>query len=98
MSDVLDYSARGMDWKNASARTAMRLVRSRRVMTREAGKARGILRSPPGPGTFHHARIAPSPMLAGIVQHFWIVRWDLRGHEPHRPETLPHPNVHLLLE
>jgi AraC-like DNA-binding protein len=37
-------------------------------------------------------------MLAGIVQHFWIVRWDLRGHAPHRPETLPHPNVHLLLE
>jgi AraC-like DNA-binding protein len=67
-------------------------------MTREVGKARGILRSPLGPGTFHHARLPPSPALAGTVQHFWIVRWDLRGHEPRTPETLPHPNVHLVLE
>jgi AraC-like DNA-binding protein len=67
-------------------------------MAREVGEARGILWSSPGPGTFHHARLAPSPALAGIVQHFWIVRWDLRGHEPHRPETLPHPNVHLVVE
>lgn len=67
-------------------------------MTREVGEARGILWSSPGPGTFHHARQAPSPALAGIVQHFWIVRWDLRGHEPRTPETLPHPNVHLVVE
>jgi AraC-like DNA-binding protein len=67
-------------------------------MTREVGKARGILRAPLEAGIFHHARVAPSPALAGIVQHFWIVRWDLRGHEPHRPETLPHPNVQLVLE
>lgn len=67
-------------------------------MTREVGKARGVLWSSPRPGAFHHARLAPSPALAGVVQHFWIVRWDLRGLEPHRPETLPHPNVHLVLE
>lgn len=77
-----------MDWKNAT-----------RVMTtREVGEARGILRGPRRPGTFHHARLPPSSTLAGLVQHFWIVRWDLRGHEPHRPESLPHPNVHLVLE
>ena len=67
-------------------------------MTREVGEARGILRFSQGPGTFHHARLAPSSALAGIVQHFWIVRWDLRGYEPRRPDTLPHPNVHLVLE
>jgi AraC-like DNA-binding protein len=42
--------------------------------------------------------LPPSPELVGIVQHFWIVRWDLRGQEPRMPETLPHPNVHLVLE
>lgn len=67
-------------------------------MTREVGEARGILWASPGPGTFHHARLAPSPALAGIVQHFWIVRWNFREYELRRPETLPHPNVHLVLE
>jgi AraC-like DNA-binding protein len=26
------------------------------------------------------------------------VSWDLRGLPPHRPETLPHPNVHAIFE
>lgn len=67
-------------------------------MSSTVGKARGILRHTPGPGEFHHARIAPSPGLAGIVQHFWIVRWDLRGAAPQVRESLPHPNVHLVLQ
>lgn len=67
-------------------------------MNTEVGKARGILRHAPGPGVFHHARVAPSAALAGVVQHFWIVRWDLRGHAPQVRETLPHPNVHLVIE
>jgi AraC-like DNA-binding protein len=33
-----------------------------------------------------------------VVQHFWIVRWDLRGGPPQVRETLPHPNVHLVIE
>ncbi len=32
------------------------------------------------------------------MQHFWIVRWDLRGQPPQVRETLPHPNVHLVVE
>jgi AraC-like DNA-binding protein len=62
------------------------------------GKPRGILRHPVGPGVFHHARIAPAPTLAALVQHFWSVRWDLRGMRPQLRETLPHPNVHLVFE
>jgi AraC-like DNA-binding protein len=71
---------------------------SRLAMNREVGGARGVLQVAQGPGKFHHARLAPSSALAGIVQHFWIVRWDLRGCPPTRPETLPHPNVHLVLQ
>lgn len=67
-------------------------------MSRDPGKARGLLRHPAGPGAFHHARIAPSSELAWLVQHFWIVRWDLRGHALQQHETLPHPNVHLVFE
>lgn len=66
-------------------------------MNSTVGKARGILRHAAGAGIFHHARVAPSRALAGVVQHFWIVRWDLRGCAPQLRETLPHPNVHLVL-
>lgn len=65
---------------------------------RAPGKARGILRHAPGPGVFHHARIAPALPLAGVVQHFWIVRWDLEASPPQVRETLPHPNVHWVFE
>ena len=67
-------------------------------MSNAPGPARGVLRHAPGPGLFHHARLAPSPALAGVVQHFWIVRWDLQGGAPQRRETLPHPNIHLVLQ
>jgi AraC-like DNA-binding protein len=32
------------------------------------------------------------------VQHYWIVRWDLRGQAPYQQETLPYPVVHLVIE
>lgn len=62
------------------------------------GKARGVLRHASAAGVFHHARIAPPSTLAAVVQHYWIVRWDLQGGPPQRRETLPHPNVHLVLD
>lgn len=70
-------------------------------MTAHIGKARGLLRPTPGPGAFHHARLAPPdalPALRDFIEHFWLVRWDLRGHAPQTRETLPHPNVHLVFE
>ncbi|MEO5559299.1 MAG: AraC family transcriptional regulator [Dokdonella sp.] len=70
-------------------------------MTRTAGKARGVLRANAPAGAFHHARVAPSetsPALCDLVEHFWFVRWDLRGHPAQTRETLPHPNVHLVFE
>jgi AraC-like DNA-binding protein len=33
-----------------------------------------------------------------LVQHIWIVRWHLESGASHVAETLPHPNVHLVLE
>jgi AraC-like DNA-binding protein len=44
--------------------------------------------------TRYHA----SPDLAPFIEHYWIVRWDLRGKASHLQETLPHPSVHLALE
>lgn len=62
------------------------------------GKARGIIGGAPAPGLHHHARHAAASDLAPWIEHFWIVRWDLRGQPPLRVATLPHPSVHLTIE
>ncbi len=59
---------------------------------------RGILVPQLAAGSFHHERLAPCAALAGLVEHYWFVGWDLQGHPPQQQETLPHPNVHLVVE
>jgi AraC-like DNA-binding protein len=59
---------------------------------------RGVLNRQPERGRFAHERFLPSPALAPYVEHFWSVRWDLRGEQPFVAETLPHPSVHVLFE
>jgi Helix-turn-helix domain len=63
-----------------------------------AEEPRGILNPRAGAGAFALERPLPSADLAALVEHHWIVRWDLRGREPFVQETLPHPSVHLVLE
>jgi AraC-like DNA-binding protein len=41
---------------------------------------------------------APAPDLAELVEHYWIVRWDLPTGASHPQETIPHPSVHLVVE
>jgi AraC-like DNA-binding protein len=67
-------------------------------MSPVADRVRGVLRPVAASGNLQHARLAVSEPLRGVVQHFWSVRWDLRGAKPFVPETLPHPNVHLVFE
>jgi len=64
----------------------------------DAGKPRGVLRPHLEHGEFQHARRLPCAPLAWLVEHFWYVGWDLRGLPPQTQETLPHPNVHLVIE
>ncbi len=47
---------------------------------------------------FEVTRSRPGPALADLVEHYWTVRWNLRGREPHTQHTLPHPGVHLVAE
>ena len=63
------------------------------------GGPRGVLRRPPPPaGKFRHARLFAASELAGSIDHYWMVSWDLRGLEPRLVESLPHPNVHVVFE
>jgi AraC-like DNA-binding protein len=67
-------------------------------MTVDLDKPRGVLHPRLVHGEFQHARRAPSSALAGVVEHYWHVSWDLRGLPAQQQETLPHPNVHYVIE
>lgn len=62
-----------------------------------AGPARGILRRDADPARITHQRYLPESVLAPFVEHYWCVSWDLRDRPPQLQETLPHPNVHLVV-
>ena len=49
-------------------------------------------------GEFAHGRFEAPDDLADRIEHFWTVRWNLEGGPPQVQETLPHPNVHLVVE
>ncbi|MBE1160383.1 helix-turn-helix domain-containing protein [Dyella acidiphila] len=67
-------------------------------MGADPGPPRGVLHQRLEQGTFEHARRAPSAALAMLVEHYWYVAWDLRGLPAQQQETLPHPNVHYVIE
>ena len=49
-------------------------------------------------GEFAHGRFEAPDDLADRIEHFWSVRWNLEGQPPQVQQTLPHPNVHLVVE
>lgn len=59
---------------------------------------RGVLNHNEGAQHFRLSRYLPSPEVARFVEHYWIVRWDLRGKDPFRQDVLSHPSVHLVFE
>lgn len=62
------------------------------------GPARGVLNQRLDLNRFQHLRQAPCDALAPWVEHFWHVGWDLEGRPDQQQETLPHPNVQLVVE
>lgn len=67
-------------------------------MSTDVGQPRGVLHQRLEHGQFQHARRAPSPALATLIEHYWHVSWDLRGLPAQQQETLPHPNVQYVVE
>ena len=80
--------------KNSTTKTP----RVEEVYDPAVGRARGMLRRPLPAGEMRHARRSPSPDLSTWIAHYWMIQWDLRGCDPHRAESLPHPNVHVIFE
>jgi AraC-like DNA-binding protein len=59
---------------------------------------RGVLNLKLAEKKFRLSLYLPSPDLSVFIEHYWIVKWDLRGQEPHLQENLPYPCVHLVFE
>jgi AraC-like DNA-binding protein len=59
------------------------------------GAMPGILHARAAHEHFRYAEAAPAAELAPFVAHHWIVRWDLRGREPHEQHVLPYPSVNV---
>lgn len=59
---------------------------------------RGILR-PAALGPIFSLDRPPGPRdLSHLIDHHWIVSWDLRGRDAYRSEVMAHPAVHLVFE
>lgn len=59
---------------------------------------RGILR-PAALGRVFSLERRPGPEdLSHLIDHHWIVSWDLRGRDSYRSEVMAHPAVHLVFE
>jgi AraC-like DNA-binding protein len=58
----------------------------------------GVLDLRAGERWFDAAQYRPAPELAELVEHYWRVRWDVRGHEPYVQHTLSNAAVHLCIE
>lgn len=59
---------------------------------------RGVLRRNLDTANLRYGRYLPAPEHAHYVEHYWFVGWDLRGQAPQLQETMPHPNVHVVVD
>jgi AraC-like DNA-binding protein len=59
---------------------------------------KGVLNRALAAEKFRLARYMPSDDLRAVVEHHWVVEWDLRRQEPHLQKTLPYPCVHLVFD
>jgi AraC-like DNA-binding protein len=59
---------------------------------------RGVLDLRSGERRFDLEILRPDQGLAELVEHCWLVRWDLRGRDPYSQHVLPHPSVHVVVE
>lgn len=71
------------------------LKKSAKVIRQKPTKHRGILDPTNAAKHFQLNRYLPSSDLASFVEHYWIIRWDLRNHPSYTSEVLPYPNINL---
>jgi AraC-like DNA-binding protein len=88
----LQRNGKADDCKNATSRRVAAVLRPAPT------PARGVLRRRLDTSRFTHGRYLPEPPLDAHVEHYWSVAWDLRDLPPQLQETMPHPNVHVVVD
>lgn len=61
-------------------------------------EARGLIKRQESSRQFSLKRFAPCPKLQQVVEHYWLVRWDLTGKPDYLQRNLPHPSQHLVID
>jgi AraC-like DNA-binding protein len=64
----------------------------------QAAPIRGVVGRPASTSAFDLDRWAPSDATARFVEHFWSVRWDLRGQVPYDSTVITFPSLHVTHE
>jgi AraC-like DNA-binding protein len=64
-------------------------------MHEKSGKHKSILDPVHAAQNYQVRRYVPSKNLSSFVEHYWIVRWDLRGQPPYETQILPFPSINL---
>ena len=62
------------------------------------GSTRGILNAAAGRSKFTLSRFEPCEALRPLIEHYWIVRYDVPVDEPCTQRILSYPNVHMAFE
>jgi len=62
------------------------------------GKPKGVVAPVVANKMFRLNRYLPAPPFDSIIEHYWIVRWDLQDKPPFVQRTLPYPSVQLVFD
>ncbi len=59
---------------------------------------KGVLDPKQGQKKFDLIRLLPSQGLEFFIEHYWIVKWNLKEGEAYTSEVLPYPSIHIVFE
>ncbi|MFZ6647044.1 AraC family transcriptional regulator [Undibacterium sp. TJN25] len=61
-------------------------------------KPKGVVDPAAAKKMFRLERYLPGAELAHVLDHYWIVEWNLEGRPPYTQKTLPYPCVNLVFD
>lgn len=63
-----------------------------------AQEARGLINRQESCRQFSLERFAPCAELQHVIEHYWLVQWDLTDRPDYLQQNLPHPSPHLVID
>ncbi|HVA23357.1 MAG TPA: helix-turn-helix domain-containing protein [Chloroflexota bacterium] len=67
-------------------------------MKLKAEAPKGLLDRAHSQPKFQLARYDPAEDVSLFISHYWAVSWNLAGQEPFDSESLPSPNIHMVMQ